>query len=60
MYKEDVVFLYNEILLSHTKEGNNMDVPWEYYAKWKRQDKNHMLLLTCNYKTKKKQMKHQN
>ena len=36
--KEDVVHIYNEILLSHKKRWNtaiweNVDQPWEYHAK---------------------------
>ena len=37
--KEDVIYLYNGILLIHKKEWNNaicnnMDEPEDYYTKW--------------------------
>ena len=39
MDKEDVVHIYNEIILSHYKEWNkvicsNMDVPRDCHAEW--------------------------
>ena len=42
--KEDVVHVYNGILLSHKKEGNNatrgnMDGPRDYYTKWKNSER---------------------
>ena len=55
MDKDDVVHIYNRILLSHEKEWNNaicsnMDGPRDYHAKWsksERKDKYHMISLTC-------------
>ena len=43
MDKEAVVYMHNEILLSHEKEWNfvicsNMDGPEENYAKWNKSD----------------------
>ena len=50
--KEDVVYIYNGILLSHTKEWNNaicsnMDGPRDYHTKWSKSDKDkyHMISL---------------
>ena len=43
MDKEDVVHIYNGILLSHKKEWNaicsNMDGPRDYHTKWSKSDK---------------------
>ena len=44
MDKEDVVCIYNEILFSYKKEGNNaicsnMDGPRDYYTKWSKADR---------------------
>ena len=42
--KEDVVHIYNIILLTLNKVWNtaaicdNMDGPWEYYARWNKSD----------------------
>ena len=54
MDKEDVVPMYNGILLSHKKEWNNaicsyMDGPSDYHTKWsqKEKDKYHMISLIC-------------
>ena len=54
MVKEDVVHIYNGILLSHKKEWNNticsnMDGPRVYHTKWikKEKEKNHMMSLIC-------------
>ena len=54
MIKEDVVYLYNGILLSHKKEWNNancrnMDGPRDYHTKWSKPDKDkyHMISLIC-------------
>ena len=54
MDKEDVVHIYNGILLSHKKEWNNaicsnMDGPRDYHTKWsqKEKDKYHMISLIC-------------
>ena len=52
MDKEDVVHIYNGILLSHTKEWNNaicsnMDGPRDYHTEWSKPDKDkyHMISL---------------
>ena len=42
--KEYVLYIYNEILLSHKKEQNkaicsNMDGPKDYHTKWSKSDK---------------------
>ena len=52
MDKEDVEYLYNEILLSHKKNlaiCNNMDGSREYHAKWNKseKDKHRMIELIC-------------
>ena len=44
MDKEDVVHIYNGILLSHKKEwnnatGSNMDKPRDYHTKWSKSDR---------------------
>ena len=44
MDKEDVVYIYNEILLSHKKEWNNiicsnMDGPRDYHTNWSKSDR---------------------
>ena len=44
MNKEDVVHIYNGILLSHKKELNNaicsnMDGPRDYHTKWSKSDR---------------------
>ena len=41
--KQQVVYLHNGVLFSHTKEWGidtyrNMDEPWKHYAKWKKPD----------------------
>ena len=50
MDKEDVVHIYNGILLSHEKEWNNaicsnMDGPRDYHTEWSQteKDKYHMI-----------------
>ena len=52
--KENMVRVYNGILLGHKKEWNNaicskMDGPRDYYTKWSEseKDKHHMILLIC-------------
>ena len=54
MTKEDVVYIWDGILLSHKKEQNlaicsNMDEPRDYHAKWSKSDRErqmyHMLLI---------------
>ena len=42
--KEDDVYIYNRILLSHEKEWNNaicsnMDGPKDYYTKWSKSER---------------------
>ena len=44
MDKEDVVHIYNGILLSHKKEWNNaicnnMDGPWDCHTEWSKSDR---------------------
>ena len=48
MDEEDVVYLYNRLLLSHTEEWNNavcsdMDGPRDYRTKWSKADKGKLL-----------------
>ena len=50
--KEDVVHVYNGVLLSHKKEQNpancsNMDGPRDYHTKWRKSDKYNMISLIC-------------
>jgi len=59
--KEDVVHIYNGILLRCKKEWNNsicskMDGPRDYHTKWSESDKDkyHMMLLICGILKKKK------
>ena len=54
MVKEDVVYIYNGIVLSHKKEWNgaiysNMDELRDYHTKWSESDKvkYHMMSLMC-------------
>ena len=54
MDKEDMVYMYTEILLSHKKEWSNaicsnMGGPGDYRAKWSQteKDKYNMILLIC-------------
>ena len=54
MAKEDVVHLYNGILLSQKNEQNNavcsnMDATRNYHTKWSKKDeaKYHIVSLTC-------------
>ena len=54
MDKEDVVHIYNGILLSHKKGQNNaicsnMDGPRDRQTEWSKSDKDkyHMILLIC-------------
>ena len=61
--KEDVVCIYNGILLSHKKEWNNaicsnMDEPRDYHTKWSKikKDKYHMISLICGISKKMIQM----
>ena len=52
--KEDVIYMYRGILLSHKKEWNNaicnnMDAPRDYHTKWSKteKDKYGMISLIC-------------
>ena len=54
MDKEDMVHIYNGILLSHEKEWNNaicsnMDRTGDYHSNWSKSDKDkyHILSLIC-------------
>ena len=54
MDKEDVVCIYNGIILSHEKEWNNaiysnMDATRDYHTKWIKSEteKYHMISLIC-------------
>ena len=54
MDKEEVVHIYNGILLSHKKEQNNaicrgVGGPTDYHTKWSKseKDKYHMVSLIC-------------
>ena len=54
MGKEDVVYIYNGILLSHKKErnfaiGSNMDGLGGHYAKWNKSDKERQILYDNTY-----------
>ena len=49
MDTEDVVYIYNGILLSHEKEGNpdicnNRNGPWGHYVKWHKPDRERQTL----------------
>ena len=57
MGKEDLVYVYNGILLSHEKEWNNaiyinVDEPGDDHTKWRKSDKDkyHILLLVFIYR----------
>ena len=61
MDREDVVFIYNRILLSHKKEWNlaicnNMDEPRGFYSKWNKSDSERKMpynfTYMCNLKNK--------
>ena len=54
MDKEDVVYLYNGILLSHKKEWNNaicsnMDGPRDYHTKWSKPDRERQISYDIAY-----------
>ena len=53
MAKEDVVCIYNGILLSHEKmqsfHFDNMDGTWGYYAKWNKSDRERKILYDFTY-----------
>ena len=53
-WKEDVVHIYNGILLSHKKEWNNticsnMDGPRDYHTKWSKSDRERQILYDITY-----------
>ena len=52
--KEDVVHIYNGILLSHKKEWNNaifsnMDGPRDYHTKWSKSDRERQISYDIAY-----------
>ena len=54
MGKEDVVHIYNGILLSHKKEWNNatcsnMDGPRNYHTKWSKSDRKRQVPYDITY-----------
>ena len=54
MDKEDVIYIYNGILLSHKKEWNsaicsNMDGPRGHNAKWNKSDRERQILYNCTF-----------
>ena len=54
MNKEDVVYTYNGILLSHKKEWNfaicsNMDATRDYYTKWSKSERERQIPYDITY-----------
>ena len=54
MDKEDVVHIYNGILLSHIKERNNdicsnMDGPRDYHTKWSKSERERQISYDITY-----------
>ena len=54
MDKEDVVHIYNGILLSHKKEWNNaicsnMDGPRDYHTKWNKSERERQISYDITY-----------
>ena len=54
MDKEDVVYIYNGILLSHKNEWNNaicsnMDGPRDYHTKWSKPDRERQISYDITY-----------
>ena len=54
MDKEDVVHIYNGIILSYKKEWsksicNNMDGPRDYYIEWSKSDRERQISYDINY-----------
>ena len=54
MDKEDMVYIHNEILLSHKKEWNNaicsnMDGPRDYRTKWSKSDRERQISYDITY-----------
>ena len=57
MDKEDVVYKYNEILLSHKKESNNaisnhVNGPRHYYTKWNKSKRERQMYIICMWDLK--------
>ena len=62
MDKEDVVHVYNEMLLSHYKEWNNaicsnMDGPGDYHTKWSKSDRERQIYDVAYVRNLKKRCK---
>ena len=54
MHKEDVVHIYDGILLGHKKEWNNvicsnMDGPRDYHTKWSKSDRERQIPYDITY-----------
>ena len=54
MDKEDVVHIYNGLLLSHKKESNNaicskMDGPRDYHTEWSKSDRERQISYDITY-----------
>ena len=54
MDKEDVIYIYKGILLSHKKEWNNaiysnMDGPRDYHTKWSKPDRERQISYDIAY-----------
>ena len=54
LYKEDLIHIWNGILLGYTKEWNlaiynNMDGPRGYYAKWNMSDRERQIPYDFTY-----------
>ena len=53
MDKEDLVHIYNEILLSHKKEWNaicsNMDATRDYHTKWSQSERESQISYDITY-----------
>ena len=54
MNKEDVVHIYNGIVLSHKKEWNNaicsnMDAPRDYHTKWNKSERERQISYAITY-----------
>ena len=55
MDKEDVVYIYNGILLRHKKEWNNaicsnLDGPRDYHTKWSKSERERLMPYDITYK----------
>ena len=54
MGKEDMVYIYNGILLSHKKEWNsaicsNLDQPVDYHTKWSKSERERQIQYDITY-----------